>query len=48
MFCEFLSALEGVVKTRTELLWKSDIGFGNKALSLRETLAEVIHYCQLS
>jgi hypothetical protein len=33
--------------TRTELVWKSDIWLGDKALRLKATVAEVIHYCQL-
>src|SRR5262245_36748552 len=34
-------------RTRTELVWKSDMWFGDKALGLKATLADVIHYCQL-
>ena len=33
--------------TRPELVWKSDIWFGDKALGLKETAGDVIHYCQL-
>jgi hypothetical protein len=29
------------------LVWKSDIWFGDKALVLRATVADVIHHCQL-
>jgi len=31
----------------TELVWKADISFGDKALGLKATVADVIHYCQL-
>src|SRR5262245_1258738 len=34
-------------RTQTELVWKSDMWFGDKALVLRATVADVIHYCQL-
>src|SRR5262249_35922057 len=33
--------------TRTELVWKSDIWFGDKAVGLKATVVGVIHYCQL-
>src|SRR5262249_44839678 len=36
-----------VPRTRTELVWKSDISFRDKALGLKATVAELIHYCQL-
>ena len=36
-----------VQRTRTEWVWKSDIWFGGKALSLKEPLADVIHYVHL-
>ena len=36
-----------VQRTRTELVWKSDIWFGEKALGLKATIGDVIHYCQL-
>ena len=32
---------------RMELVWKSHIVFGDKALGLKETVTDVIHYCQL-
>src|SRR5215467_13668435 len=34
-------------RTRPELVWKSDIWFGDKALGLKSTVADVIRYCQL-
>src|SRR5262245_55704267 len=34
-------------RTRTELVWKCDMSFGDKALVLRATVADVIHYGQL-
>jgi len=34
-------------RTRTELLWKSDMWFGDKALGLKATVADIIYYCQL-
>ena len=34
-------------RMRTELLWKCDIWFGDKALGLKETVTDVIHYCHL-
>jgi hypothetical protein len=36
-----------VQRTRTELVWKSNIGFDDKALGLKATVIDVIHYCQL-
>jgi len=30
-----------------ELVWKSDIWFGDKILDLKATVADVILYCQL-
>src|SRR5215813_6543365 len=36
-----------VQRTRTESVWKSDMWFGDKALVLKATVADVIHYCQL-
>ena len=36
-----------VQRRLTELVWKSDIWFGDKGLGLKETVIDVIHYCQL-
>src|SRR5262249_48683240 len=36
-----------VQRTRTDLVWKSDIWFGDKALGLKATIGDVILYCQL-
>ena len=36
-----------VQRIRTELLWKCDIWFGDKALGLKESGVDVIYYCQL-
>src|SRR5262249_35692202 len=36
-----------VQRRRTELVRKSDIWFGYKALGLKETAADVLHHCQL-
>src|SRR5262245_34767017 len=41
------NCLFDIQRTRTELVWKSDMWFGDKALVLRATVADVIHYCQL-
>ena len=30
-----------------ELVWKSDIWFGDKALGLKATVVNIIRYCQL-
>jgi len=34
-------------RTQTELVWKSDISFGDKALGFKTTEVNLIHYCQL-
>src|SRR5215468_2474817 len=36
-----------VQRRLTELVWKSEMWFGDKALGLKEPGADVIHYCQL-
>jgi len=36
-----------VQRARTELVWKPDISFGDKALGLKPMVADVIHYCHL-
>ena len=45
-YCQLEVAFD-LPRTRTELVWKSDISFGDKALGLKATLSGVIHYCQL-
>jgi hypothetical protein len=45
-YCQLELAI-AVQRRLTELVWKSDMWFGDKALVLRATVADVIHYCQL-
>ena len=45
-YCQLERPFE-VQWTLTELVWKFDIRFAYKALGVKATVADVIHYCQL-